>query len=431
MLASMPGLPDIVPETALPAISGGRPIRSGASLIFGAPVIGEEEVEAVSECLRTRWIGMGPLVSRFEERFAGYKNIEHAVAVNSGSAALHLALVGLGIGPGDEVIVPTMTFCATVNAVIHAGATPVLADCCRDTFNLDVEEVARKITPRTRAIIVVHMCGACADMDSILSLSRNYGLYVIEDCAHAIESTYKGRAAGTMGDVGCFSFYATKNMTTGDGGMLLTADSELASRLKNLSLHGMDASAWTRQRAIGKLYGIVALGFKYNMTDIEAALGLVQLKSIEIRHERRRQIWAYYKEQLKDLPLQLPLEVPPHSRHGRHLFTILLDLDCLKVTRSQIAEALGHENIGTGVHYVPVHMQPYYKEAFGFEDDDFPNSAFVGMRTLSLPLSADLTEDDLDDVCHALRKVVTYYGRANAASIPRRKEQPDPSVTLA
>jgi dTDP-4-amino-4,6-dideoxygalactose transaminase len=396
--------------TDLPAIEGGIPIRTRETrLVFGAPVIGDEEIASVTDCLRSNWIGMGARVERFEQEFASYKGAPYAVAVSSGTAAIHLALVALGIGTGDEVIAPAMTFCSPIHSILHTGAKPVLVDCRRETLNLDPELVEEQITARTKAILVVHMCGRCCEMEPILEIARRRGVRVIEDCAHAIESTRHGQPAGLMGDVGCFSFYATKNITTADGGMIVTRDPELFQRAKVLSLHGMTADAWSRYIGAPSGYEVIALGFKYNMTDMEAALGLPQLAKLEEHWRQREKVWLQYSERLQGLPLQLPEPPEADSRHAYHLYTPLLVLEEIGATREKIIAALGAENIGVGVHYVPVHQQPYYRQRFGFEDSDFPNAAFVGERTLSLPLSPAMSEQDVSDVAAALTRISRYY----------------------
>ncbi|HEY5176394.1 MAG TPA: DegT/DnrJ/EryC1/StrS family aminotransferase [Terriglobales bacterium] len=397
-------------SNSLPAIAGGDPIRArDRRLIFGAPVIGEAEIASVTECLRSNWIGLGGRVERFEQEFARYKGAPYAVGVSSGTAAIHLALLALGIGAGDEVIAPAMTFCSTIHSIVHTGAKPVLVDCNRSTFNLDPAQIEERITSRTKAILVVHMCGRCCEMDPILDLARRHGLRVIEDCAHAIEATYRGTQAGLMGDAGCFSFYPTKNITTGDGGMVITRDRQVYERVKVLSLHGMTADAWSRFVGGPSGYEVIAAGFKYNMTDLAASLGLPQLTTIEERWRQREQIWLTYTERLKELSLVLPPPAAADSRHAYHLFTPLLVLEELAVDRQTIIAALDAENIGVGIHYVPVHQHPYYRQQFGFVDSDFPNAAFVGERTISLPLSSATSEQDVDDIAAALTRIFRYY----------------------
>jgi len=406
--APLAGPHPVQEANGLPAIAGGEPIRARERrLIFGAPVIGEAEITSVVECLRSNWIGLGGRVERFEQEFARYKGAPYAVGVSSGTAAIHLALLALGIGAGDEVIAPAMTFCSTIHSIVHTEAKPVLVDCIRSTFNLDPAQIEERITSRTKAILVVHMCGRCCDMDPILDLARRHGLRVIEDCAHAIEATHHGIPAGLMGDAGCFSFYPTKNITTGDGGMVITRDRQVYERVKILSLHGMTADAWSRFVGGPTGYEVIAAGFKYNMTDLAASLGLPQLTTIEERWRQREQVWLTYTERLKGLPLLLP--PPPaasDSRHAYHLFTPLLGDG---IDRQTIITALDAENIGVGIHYVPVHQHPYYRQQFGFVDSDFPNASFVGARTISLPLSSAMSEQDVDDMATALTRIFRYY----------------------
>jgi dTDP-4-amino-4,6-dideoxygalactose transaminase len=397
----------------LPAIAGGRPLRSRqARLVFGAPVIGEAEIASVVECLRSNWIGLGPRVEQFEQEFARYKGAPYAAAVSSATAALHLALLGLGIGPGDEVIAPVMTFCSTIHAIVHTGAEPVLVDCDRSTFNIAPRLIEKRITARTKAILVVHMCGRCCDMAPILEIARRHRLRVVEDCAHAIETTYRGQSAGLMGDAGCFSFYPTKNVATCDGGMVITRDPELHQRVKVLSLHGMTADAWSRFVGAPSGYEVVAAGFKYNMTDLAAAVALPQLAAVEEHWKRREQIWRAYNQRLRSLPLRLPPPTEAGSRHAYHLYTPLLCLEEIGADREKISAALDAENIGVGIHYVPVHQHPYYRRRFGFTGADFPNATFVGDRTLSLPLSPAMSEQDVDNVANALARIFRYYQAA-------------------
>ncbi len=404
------GNPSPLQEDDLPAIAGGTPVRSSQSrIVFGAPEIGEAEIASVTECLRSRWIGLGPRVEQFEHAFARYKDAPYAAAVSSGTAAIHLALVALGIGPGDEVIAPAMTFCSTIHCIVHVGAAPVLVDCDRNTFNLDPAEIERQVTPRTKAILAVHMCGRCCDMDPILDIARRHDLRVIEDCAHAIEATYRGQPAGLIGDAGCFSFYPTKNIATCDGGLVITRDRALYESVKVLSLHGMTADAWSRFVGGPSGYEVVAAGFKYNMTDVAAALALPQLESVEENWQHRKLLWSAYDERLAALPLQLPAPCGPESRHAYHLYTPLLALEEIGASREQIIAAFDAENIGVGIHYVPVHQQPYYRGRFRFTDDDFPNATFVGERTLSLPLAPGMTAQDINDVVTALARIFRYY----------------------
>ncbi|HME34484.1 MAG TPA: DegT/DnrJ/EryC1/StrS family aminotransferase [Candidatus Sulfotelmatobacter sp.] len=397
-------------KSDLPAIAGGEPVRSRENrIIFGAPLIGEAEVAAVAECIRSGWIGLGERVGRFEQEFAAYKQAPYAAAVSSCSAGLHLVLDALGIGLGDEVIAPTLTFCSTIHAILHTGAAPVLVDSDRGSMNIDPALVERAITPRTKAVMVVHMCGRSCEMEAILEIAGRRNLKVVEDCAHAIETTYRSRAAGLLGDAGCFSFYPTKSITTGDGGMVISRHRELIERVKLLSYNGVATSAWTRFAGDVAGYEVLAAGYKYNMTDIEAALGLPQLPLLEERWVQRERLWRAYDERLRGSPVLLPEAGDRQNRHAYHLYTPLLQLKTLSVGREQIVAAMEAENIGVGIHYEPVHVQPFYIERFGKHDGEFPNATFIGERTISLPLSAGMAESDVAHVCVALGRILRYY----------------------
>jgi dTDP-4-amino-4,6-dideoxygalactose transaminase len=390
------------------AIEGGNPVRNKQDfLVFGAPVIEEPEINEVVDCMRRRWIGTGPKVFQFEKDFAAYKGSQHAIALNSCTAALHLAIIASGIRPGDEVITTPMTFCATINAIIHSGATPVLADCDRNTMNISAPEIEKKVTAKTKAILVVHFAGRCCDMDPILQIARRYDLLVVEDCAHAIEAEYHDGKAGRFGDIGCFSFYVTKNIITGEGGIVLTDDDRIAGRIKVLGLHGMTKDAWHRFSDSGYAhYQVIHSGFKYNMMDMQAAIGIHQLKRVDAYWKRRQEIWQKYNQSLQDLPCLLPKDPEPNTRHAYHLYTPLIEVEKLGKTRDWVLNALTAENIGVGVHYLPVHLHPFYKKTFGWTTEDFPNATWIGDRTISLPLSAALTDRDVDDVIAAFRKVL-------------------------
>ncbi len=404
------GHPTPLQEDDLPAIAGGVPTRLREHrLVFGAPVIGEREIDSVIECLRSNWIGLGARVEQFEKAFAGYKRAPYAAAVSSGTAAIHLALLAMGVGPGDEVIAPAMTFCSTIHSIVHTGARPVLIDCDRRTLNIDPAQIESRITPQTKAILVVHMCGRPCDMNQILAIAQRHNLKVIEDCAHAIETTYKGTPAGLIGDAGCFSFYPTKNIATCDGGMVITRHEAVQQKVKVLSLHGMTADAWSRFVGGPTGYEVVEAGFKYNMTDVAAALALPQIDTVNEFWKRREQVWQAYNERLRVLPLELPADLEGDSRHAYHLYTPLLKLDALSAGRDQVIAALDAENIGVGIHYVPVHQHPYYRQHFYYQDSDFPNATFVGERTLSLPLSPSMSEQDVTDVVTALTRIFRYY----------------------
>lgn len=379
-------------------------------LVFGAPLIGEEEIAEVVATLRSGWIGAGPRVAQFEREFAAYKGVDPArvAAVNSCTAALHVAMIAAGLGPGDEVITTPLTFCATVNAIIHAGATPVLADVDPVTMNIDPQAIAACITPRTRAIVPVHFAGRPCAMDEIMDIAARHGLRVIEDCAHAIESEYQGRTTGTFGDFGCFSFYVTKNVVTGEGGMVIARHAEDAARIRTLALHGMSKDAWKRFGDSGyKHYDVVEFGFKYNMMDLQAAIGIHQLRRVEQAWLRRREIWGHYQSAFADLPAIRPAEPRPGERHAFHLYTLLNDEGCTGVSRDGFLDRMTRQRIGVGVHYRSIPEHQAYRERFGWQPEAWPHALDIGRRTVSLPLSAKLADTDVGDVvkavCRALR----------------------------
>jgi dTDP-4-amino-4,6-dideoxygalactose transaminase len=388
------------------AIDGGRPIRD-QFLVFGAPDIRREEIGAVVRTLKSGWIGTGPRVAEFEDEFRRYLGTAHAVSVSSCTAGLHLSLIALGVKPGDEVIVPSMTFVATANAVVHVGAKPVLVDCERETMNIDPAAVERAITPRTRVIVPVHFAGRPADLTALEAIARPRGIRLLEDAAHAVETIHRGRKAGTMGDCAAFSFYVTKNVITGEGGMVTTGDEEIASWIKVAGLHGMSKDAWKRYSDEGyRHYEVSFPGFKYNLTDLQAALGLPQLRRVEENWTRRAALWQRYRTSFADLPVFLPPPVAEGDRHAHHLFTLILDADRLRWTRDRVLEALQAENIGTGVHYRAVHLHPYYRDTFGYRPESFPHAEFLSQRTLSIPFSTRLSAADARDVIDGVHKVL-------------------------
>lgn len=377
-------------------------------LVFGAPLIERAEIDDVVEVLESGWLGTGPRVAEFERRFAAYRRAPHAAAVNSCTAALHLAAVACDLGPGDEVITTPLTFVATINVILHTGATPVLADVDARTMNIDPQAIAARITPRTRAILPVHFAGRACDMTAIMKLARDHGLRVIEDCAHAIETEHAGVPVGTFGDFGCFSFYVTKNLVTGEGGMLLSRRGEDHERVKTLSLHGLDRDAWKRFGTSGySHYTLVEPGFKYNMMDLQAAIGLRQLERIERSWERRRAIWQRYDEALRELPLELPAPPEPGSRHALHLYTVLVDEARAGVTRDELLVRMKERNVGVGVHYQSAVEHRYYRDRFGWTPADCPVALDIGRRTASLPLSARLADADVERVIAAVRDALS------------------------
>lgn len=381
-------------------------------LVFGQPLIGNEEIDEVVDSMRKAWLGTGPKVARFESDFAAYKQVSNVAALNSCTAALHLSIHAAGIGPGDEVITTPMTFCATVNAIIHAGATPVLADIDPDTLNISPSAIRDKLSPRTRAILPVHFAGRPCNMAAIMEIAGNHGLKVIEDCAHAIETVYHGQAAGTFGDFGCFSFYATKNMTTGEGGMVIARREEDIARIKVLGLHGMSKDAWRRFGDEGyKHYFVVDCGYKYNMMDMQAAIGIHQLKHLEQWWNRRAEIWAAYDQAFRDLPVKLPAPPENGTRHAFHLYTILVDEAAAGIPRDRLLDRMTDSGIGVGVHYLSIPEHPYYQKAFGWRVEDYPNAMRVGRQTVSLPLSPKLSTDNVNDVVRAVRSVLEQRWR--------------------
>ena len=380
-------------------------------LSFSPPSLGDAERNEVLDTLNSDWITTGPKTKAFEAKLTAYLGAPGLVALNSCTAGLHVGLVALGIGPGDEVIVPAMTFCATANVVEHVGARPILVDVCPDTLNLDPEAAAQAITPRTKAIIPVHYAGHPVDLDPIFELARKYGLVVMEDAAHAIPAKYKGVMVGSRDNLAAFSFYATKNLTTVEGGCLTGAPA-LVDKARIIGHHGMNRDAWKRFDKSGSWYYEVVLpGFKYNMTDVQAAIGLHQLDRLEGFQRRRREVVAAYAQGLGGLKaIQLPVE-RPEVESAWHLYVIRLNLAHLTIDRNAFIEELKTRNIGTSVHYLPVHMHPFYRDKYGFKPEDCPVAADAFSRMLTLPLHPGLSEQDVQDVVAAVRDVVSAYSR--------------------
>ncbi len=377
-----------------------KPVRSKDNfLVFGAPAIEDAEINEVVASMKSGWLGTGPKVARFEADFAKYKGVKHSAAVNSGTAALHLSILAAGLKPGDEVITTPMTFCATVNAIIHAGAIPVLADVNPETMNIDPNEVEKKITSKTRAILPVHFAGRSCDMEALLDIAEIHTLKIIEDCAHAIETEYKGRKAGTFGDFGCFSFYVTKNVITGEGGMVLAKKEDDIARIKMLALHGMTKDAWKRFSDEGyKHYYVVECGYKYNMMDLQAAIGIHQLFRVEQNWQKRKAIWNKYNSAFSTLPVKIPARPEPDTRHGYHLYTILIDEKKTGISRDTFLNMMTKHNIGVGVHYLSIPEHPYYQQAYGWKPEDYPQAMRIGRSTVSIPLSAKLSDTDASHV---------------------------------
>jgi dTDP-4-amino-4,6-dideoxygalactose transaminase len=374
---------------------------------FAPPSLGPQEIAEVVATLESGWLTTGPRVASFERAFAGYVGAPHALAVNSCTAALHLSLLACDVSNGDEVVTTPLTFCATANVIVHAGGTPVFADIDPVTCNLDPRAVEAALTDRTRVILPVHYAGRPADMTAFLAIARTAGLRIVEDAAHCVEGAIDGQRVGSIGDFTCFSFYATKNLTTGEGGMVTTADEQAASFMRTASLHGMSRDGWTRYAPGGSPhYDVVTAGFKYNMMDLQAAIGLHQLARIEIMHARRAAIVARYDEELAGLPLTLPAPVEPGTVHARHLYAVLLDERAAGMSRDTLHARLRAHGISTGVHFRAVHLHPYYQDRFGFRRGMFPIAESVSDTTLSLPLSAAMTEEAIDRVIEACHDVL-------------------------
>jgi dTDP-4-amino-4,6-dideoxygalactose transaminase len=381
-------------------------------LPFHVPLIEEEDIQAVTNVLRSDWITTGPKVKEFEREFEKLTQAPHAVAVNSGTAALHLALRAIGIEAGDEVLVPTMTFAATAEVVVYLQAKPILVDCTAEHFNIDPDEVERSLTPRTKAIVPVHFGGHPCEMDRLLDIARSRNLRIVEDAAHALPARYHGRMVGTIGDITCFSFYATKTITTGEGGMATTADEEYADHMRILSLHGISKDAWKRYSATGSWrYEILEAGYKYNLTDLQAALGLVQLSKCQTMWRRRAAIAEKYTRALASFEgFQVP-DVQPNIQHAWHLFVILVDPDLLRIHRNQVIEELRHRGIGTSVHFIPLHLHPYYQQRWGYRPGQFPHAERHFERCLSLPIYPRMADEDVDYVIESLKDIAAKFRR--------------------
>jgi len=377
-----------------------------AFLSYNPPSIGDDERSEVLDTLQSPWVTTGPKTVAFEAALKSYLEAPAVVALNSCTAGLHVALVTLGVGPGDEVIVPAMTFCATANVVEHVGARPVLVDVSPDTLTLSPEAVRAAITPRTKVLLPVHYAGHPAQMDELDALAERHGLAILEDAAHAISTRYKGRIVGSRPNLAAFSFYATKNLTTVEGGCL-TGDPALVEKARIIGHHGMNRDAWKRfDRSGSWYYEVVLPGFKYNMTDVQAAIGLVQLKRLEAFQARRREVVARYAAGFKDLgALELPVELP-WAESSWHLYVIRLRTEALRIDRNTFIDDMKSRNIGTSVHYLPVHMHPFYRDKYGYRPEDNPIAADAYERMLSLPVHPGMTDEDVDDVIQAVRDLI-------------------------
>lgn len=386
-------------------------VRRGDFLPFSPPFVGEEEIAAVSEAIRAGWITTGPRTKEFERALAQYVGAREALALSSCTSALHIALVAAGIGPGDEVITTPFTFAASVNVIEHVGARPVLVDVQCDTLNIDPQAILAAITPRTKAIIPVHYAGHPVDLNAITNIAKQHGLLVVEDAAHAVAARYRGMTIGGHGNPVAFSFYATKNLATGEGGALVGSP-EFLARARVLSLHGMSRDAYRRYQKGGSWrYEILAPGFKYNMTDMQAAMGLVQLTKLPRMQERRREIASQYLTELGSHPaFDVPVE-RADVEHAWHLFPLRLRLEQLRIDRDRFSAELNMRNIGHSVHFIPVHAHPYYRDKYGFEPGDFPIAQREYQRLLTIPLHPGLSDSDVQDVVAALVDIADTHAK--------------------
>ncbi len=384
--------------------------NDSAFIPLSKPAIGKEEKRAVLKALDSGWITLGPKTAEFEDLFKAFIGTKHAVGVSSWTGGMHVVLSSLGIGPGDEVIAPVFTFAATINPVIQVGAKPVLVDIDRDTFLIDVQKVEKAITKKTKAIIPVHYAGQAVDMDALKDIAKRYNLKIIEDAAHAVGTVYKGAQIGTHGDAVVYSFHPIKNMTTGDGGMIVTNDAELDTKARLYRLHGMNKEAWKRLDKSGNwYYEIVVPGFKYNMTDISASIGIEQLKKLSTFILHRTKIAALYTKAFVKIPEITSPKVLPYGVHAWNLYSVLLDVDALTISRNDFIEELKKRNIGTSVYFTPLHMHPYYQKALGYNEGDFPNSEWVYQRLLCLPMSNAITMREAKTVIHEVTQLISEY----------------------
>ena len=379
-------------------------------LPFYKPSIGPEEIKQVVKTLKSGWITAGPKTKEFEEKFAKFINAKYAVAVNSGTATLHLALAVIDLKRNDEVIVPTMTFAATAEVVRYFDAKPVLTDINPETLLINPEDIKKKITKKTKAIIPVHYGGQACDVDKILKIAKKHKLNVIWDAAHSLPTKYKGKIIGSFPDLTCFSFYATKPITTGEGGMLVTNNKIWAEKASVLSLHGISKDAWKRYTATGSwYYEIIAPGFKYNLTDIAASMGLVQLKRCYQLFKKRKKIAQKYNQGFKNIPEVIIPTTGKYSTNAWHLYPLQLNLEILKINRGKFIKELKKRNIGFSVHFIPLHLHPYYKKKYGYKANDFPQAYSAYKRIISLPIYPKMTQKDVQDVILAIKDIVKKF----------------------
>ena len=393
------------------AFQGGTPVRP-SFLPFHQPSIDVDDEHAVLETLRSGWLTTGPRTKSFEKELAAYTGAARCVAVNSCTAALHLALEATGVGAGDEVITSPITFASTANVILHRGARPVFVDVEPDTLNIDPAAIELAVTPKTRAVIPVDFAGHPCDLDAVMAVGARHGLPIIEDAAHAIGAKYKGRRIGGIADITCFSFYATKNITSGEGGALTTNRADWAERVAVMALHGISRDAWKRYGSGGyKHWDIIAPGYKYNMFDLQAALVRSQLNKLERFHARRAALKERFDAALGSVPEIMLLANRPWAGHAHHIYPIIVRTELLAADRDTIMNAIQAENVGIGIHFRAVHLHPYYSDTFGFRRGMFPHAEYYSDRTISLPLYPRMTDEDAGDVVAAVMKVLSRYRR--------------------
>jgi perosamine synthetase len=392
------------------ALRGGTPVRPKL-LPYGRQNIDEEDIAAVADVLRGDWLTTGPNVEQFEQSLARFCGARHAVAVCNGTAALHAAMFALRIGPGDEVIVPPMTFAATANCIVYQGGTPVFSDVEAETLLLDPDDVERKITSRTKAVIAVDYAGQPCDYDRLAAICKSRNLPLVDDACHAIGGSYRGRPVGSLADMSTFSFHPVKNMTTGEGGAITTDDAELADRLRLFRNHGINSDFRQRQEQGGFFYEMVELGYNYRITDIQCALGMSQLRKLAAWVERRQQIAGRYNAAFASLPGVAPLKVRRDVVHGYHLYMVRLQPERLTMDRLTVFKALRAENIGVNVHYIPVHFHPFYRYRFAFRPGLCPVAEAAYEQLITLPIFPTMRDSDVDDVVQAVSKVLGAYAR--------------------
>ena len=376
-------------------------------LVFGAPLIGDNEINEINDTLRKGWLGTGPKTKQFEQEFAKYTGSKYAIGLNSCTAGLHLALDVLGIKKGDEVITSPMTFASTANVIEHVGAKPVFSDIEIDSQNIDPQKLEKIITKDTKAIIPVHMAGRPCKMDEIMEIASKHNIIVIEDAAHATEAKLNHKKIGSIAHMACFSFYVTKNLVTGEGGMLTTDNAEWADEIRIRSLHGISKDAWKRYSNEGfSPYETLYPGYKYNMTDMQASLGIHQLAKLDQSLKVRKKLWYKYNQAFKDCSaIKIPTE-ENHIQHARHLYTILIRLSKLSINRNQFIDELKKRNIGSGIHFTALHLHKFYKEKYNYKIGNYPNAEWISNRTISLPLSAALDSQDIEDVLEAVLDII-------------------------